>query len=132
MTVMNSVVMDTNSHITNATNSQLILNGSTVTSTNCIITAIGGNITDSGSTISATGGTINGGGSTVTSTGTSVINPEGLTVGQGFSASEQGAAVLYDGSALTIECTTGEIAIDSTTSEVNVHGLTDVNITDGP
>jgi hypothetical protein len=129
LTAEDSAVIDRNSTITQ-TGGSLICNGSTVTGTNLVINSTGGTIQQAtGCTISANGTAVTTAdkNTVITTTGGAITN-NGLSLGIGFNVLNQAASVLFDGTNLDVECTTGQVNITSTESSVNV--LAHTNITE--
>jgi hypothetical protein len=92
--------------------SNIVDSGSTITATDCNLTVTGSTVIAMSSTIQANGGTITASDSCViTSQAATVTNPDGLTMGMGFSPEEQGGCLIYETGVLTLECFDGEVLI---------------------
>jgi hypothetical protein len=116
ITAKNCTITDNGSTFTSADTCILITTGSTIQDhTNCNIVNMGGTITGDGPSV-------------INTMGGDITNTKGYTGGMNFDVSQQGASVLYDGTDMTVQCTTGKVSVISTTSDVDITGNDNVNV----
>lgn len=117
-----SNLIDQGSSGVSATDSQLIVSGSTVEECNSsVCNANGGDVTCDGSVLNISNGTFTAtGASTVLASNSDGTNDDGLTSGTGFSADDQASALLADGLDTLLQNSLGNLTMKSLVGDVTV------------